>query len=173
MEGKLVRLRALEMSDVSLIYQWENQPEIWQTSQVPGPYSMEAIRQYVQNAMTHSVLAMQQVRFVIETLDDHVPVGLADLFDIDMLNRKAGIGIMIDAEHRKKGYAADALRLVISYGFNHLKLHQLYTDIAISNQNSLSLFRSAGFIQTGRRKDWVKTPGGFEDAFFLQFINLD
>ncbi|MDK2910398.1 MAG: diamine N-acetyltransferase [Bacteroidales bacterium] len=173
MEGKLVRLRALEMSDVSLIYQWENQPDIWQTSQVPGPYSMEAIRLYIQNALTHSVLAMQQVRFMIETLDDHVRVGLADLFDIDMLNRKAGIGIMIDAEHRKKGYAADALHLVISYGFNHLKLHQLYADIAISNRKSLSLFRSAGFIQTGRRKDWVKIPGGFEDALFLQFINLD
>lgn len=173
MEGKLVRLRALEMSDVSLIYQWENQPDIWQTSQVPGPYSMDAIRLYVQNAMTNSVLAMQQVRFMIETLNDHIPLGLADLFDIDMLNRKAGIGIMIDALHRNKGYAGDALQLVISYGFNHLKLHQLYADIAISNQNSLSLFCSAGFVLMGQKKDWIKTPGGFEDASFLQLINRD
>jgi diamine N-acetyltransferase len=161
------------MDDAPLIYMWENQPEIWRTSLLPGPYSMESIRQYVQNATRHNILAMQQVRFLIETIEKKQPVGMIDLFDIDVLNQKAAVGIMIDAGFRKKGYAAEALRLIISYGFTHLYLHQLYADIAISNEASLRLFRSAGFEVSGRRKDWIKTTSGFEDALFMQIFNAD
>lgn len=170
MEGKLVRLRALELDDAALIYMWENQPELWRTSIAPGPYSLESIRLYVQNAMKHNVMAMQQVRFIIESLEEARPVGMIDLFDIDVLNQKAAVGIMVDAGFRKKGYAGDALRLIISYGFEYLYLHQLYADVAISNEASLRLFRSAGFEVSGRRKDWIKTESGFEDALFMQLL---
>ncbi len=171
MKGKLVKLRALELDDALLIYQWENQPEVWRTSHMPGPYSMESIRQYVQNALVYNVLAMQQVRFMIETLKDKTPIGMVDLFDLDMLNGRAGIGIMIDGNYRARGFAGDALRLIIAYGFQHLHLHQLYVDVVVSNAASMRLFQKAGFVITGHRRDWVRNGPDYEDVIFMQLFH--
>ncbi|MGC8865840.1 MAG: GNAT family N-acetyltransferase [Bacteroidales bacterium] len=172
MEGKLVRLRALELDDARFIYTWENQPDLWRVSQVPGPYSLSAIQEYVKNAMTHDILAMKQARFMIERLEDNQRIGMIDLFDIDMINSRAGIGIMIDPRARKQGYASDALRLIVRYGFEHLKLHQLYAEVDLLNEVSLKLFKSAGFEITGCKKDWVKVGQGWEDVMVFQIINL-
>lgn len=171
MEGKLVRLRALELNDARLIYTWENQPDLWRVSQVPGPYSLAAIQEYVKNAMNNDILVMKQARFMIERLEDNQSIGMIDLFDIDMINSRAGIGIMIDAKARKQGYASDALRLIVRYGFEHLKLHQLYAEADVLNEASLRLFKTAGFEITGRKKDWVRINKGWEDVLVFQLIN--
>jgi diamine N-acetyltransferase len=43
---------------------------------------------------------------------------------------RAGIGILISsAEHRRKGYADEALAILIKYAFNTLNLNQIFCDI--------------------------------------------
>jgi len=88
----------------------------------------------------------------------NVPVGLVDLFDFDPYHLRAGVGVLIARnEDRRKGYATEALKVLISYAFEVLQLNQLYANVSASNTASLRLFQNLGFTKVGVKKDWLKT----------------
>lgn len=98
-------------------------------------------------------------------------VGAVDLFEYDPLNRRAGIGILIyGAENRRKGYAREALGILCRYAREQLRLHQLWCTVGAGNAASLALFRQAGFVETGVRRDWLWSPEGFLDELLFQKI---
>jgi len=59
-------------------------------------------------------------------IGNDVLIGHISLHNIDHLCRNAFLGIVIgDEGHRSKGYGAEAIRLVIDYGFKTLNLHNI------------------------------------------------
>ena len=170
-QGDNIRLRAMEMEDADWIYHFENDPSLWRVTQTVTPYSRYAIEQYVLNSTIQDIYGSRELRMVIESLHNRRPVGLIDLFDFDPLNRRAGIGIAIEKQERRKGFAKEALDLMIHHSFQVLALHQLYCSILVSNEPSLRLFQKFGFEITGRRKEWVINANHWEDEFFLQLLN--
>jgi diamine N-acetyltransferase len=167
--GAKIFLRALEPSDVELLYQWENDPEIWQISQTLIPFSKYTLKQFVDSAQ-EDVFSAKQVRFMINLLHTKQTVGIIDVFDIDFLNSRAGIGILIDKNFRHQELGTEAIELAINYLFNTLHLHQVYCNIVISNAISLKLFEKCRFSVSGIKKEWTKTQHGFEDVVMLQRI---
>jgi diamine N-acetyltransferase len=84
---------------------------------------------------------------------------------------RAGLGIWIVQESdRRKGYAKEALRLMIEYAFFKLQLNQLYCNISASNQPSINLFSSLDFMLIGAKKKWNKSPNGWEDELMFQLL---
>ncbi|MDR2894019.1 MAG: GNAT family N-acetyltransferase [Alistipes sp.] len=74
------------------------------------------------------------------------PLGFIDLFDLDPTNRSAGVGILICNESdRRKGYASEALRLLMKYAGRSLELSRLWCNIAADNSASIALFSTCGF----------------------------
>ena len=164
-----ISLRALEPSDVELLYQWENDPEIWQMSQTLTPFSKYTLKQFVDSAQ-EDIFKVKQVRFMINLLHTKQTIGILDVFDIDFLNSRAGIGIIIDKNHRNQDLGTDAVLLATNYLFNTLHLHQIYCNVVCNNEVSLKLFEKCGFSVIGTKRDWVKTQNGFEDVIMLQKI---
>ncbi|MCB0383588.1 MAG: GNAT family N-acetyltransferase, partial [Psychroserpens sp.] len=112
----------------------------------------------------------KQLRLVICNTED-LAVGLIDLFDFDVKNQRAGIGILIKEEaNRQKGYSKEALKLLIDYCLNHLGLHQLYCNISEDNNRSLKLFKNHSFEIVGLKKDWNLVNGVFKHEYLLQRI---
>ncbi|MFW5916403.1 MAG: GNAT family N-acetyltransferase, partial [Bacteroidota bacterium] len=106
--------------------------------------------------------------------DPIATIGSVDLFEIDNFHQKAGIGILIHkGKYRNRGYAAQALNVMIRYAFDVLLLHQLYCNIDEDNEASLKLFKKMGFQVTGNKKDWIRTKDGWKNELFLQLINKD
>ena len=99
-------------------------------------------------------------------------IGAIDLYDFDPLHRRAGVGILINEEkYRNRGFASEALQLLINYSFTILQLHQLFCYIDCDNKVSIKLFEKFRFKITGEKKDWNKTPDGWKSEFMLQLIN--
>jgi len=170
-----ILLRALEPGDVDVLYKWENDPEIWHVSNTYTPYSRYILEKYIENSHL-DIYQVKQLRLMIDMKNGIAPalrsVGTIDLFDFDPYHNRAGVGILIgDKSDRKKGYASLALEKFLHYGFHTPQLHQLYCNVMAGNRDSLHLFKKCGFVVTGRKKDWVKTPGKFLDEYFLQLIN--
>lgn len=169
LKGKHVYLRALEPEDLDFIYIVENDEQIWEMSATQTPYSRFLIKQYLENAH-QDIYEAKQLRLVICTNDD-VAIGLVDLFDYDPAHNRAGIGILIAEEkERSKGYATEALSLVIEYGLTYLHLHQLYANIAEDNFTSIKLFENKGFCKVGVKKDWNLVKNTYKDELLYQLI---
>jgi len=168
--SKKIFLRALEPSDVELLYKWENDPEIWKISQTVTPYSKYTLKQFVDSAQ-EDITSAKQVRFMISLIDTKQTVGILDIFDIDFLNSRAGMGILIDKNCRNQDIGTEAVLLALDYLFNTLHLHQMYCNITNNNIISMKLFTKCGFSVIGVKKEWIKTINGFEDVIMLQRIN--
>ena len=170
-----ISLRAPEPADVELLYRWENDPEIWHVSNTITPFSKFILEKYIENAHL-DIYQVKQLRLMIDVKGRGKAkprtVGTIDLFDFDPYHNRAGIGILIgEKTDRKKGYATLALVRFIDYCFNTLQLHQLYCNITKGNSVSLRLFKKTGFTVSGKKIDWIKTPGKYVEEWFLQLIN--
>lgn len=166
LRGENIVLRALEPSDLELVYQWENNSNIWKVSQTLSPFSRHTLSQYLANAH-QDIFTAKQLRLMVEL--NNKAIGTIELFDFDPYNLRAGIGIWIaDESERRKGYAKEALVLMIEYAFQQLHLNQLYCNIAADNNISINLFSALDFMLVGVKKKWNKTADGWQDELLFQ-----
>lgn len=168
--GEHIYLRALEPEDLDFVYEIENDTSLWTLSDTQTPYSRFLIKQYLENAQ-QDIFEAKQLRLVICTAEGGV-IGLIDVFDFDIKNKRAGIGILIkDQANRYKGYGKEALNLLVDYCFKTLHLHQVYANISETNAASLALFENNGFKKIGLKKDWSFDGQKFSNEYMLQRIN--
>jgi diamine N-acetyltransferase len=173
LEGNTILLRAPEPEDLENLYRWENDTDIWQVSNTIVPFSRFTLRSYIENAH-RDIYETQQIRFMIDATNQNPfqTVGTIDVFDFDPYHNRAGVGILIGKlDERGKGYAKEAINVLVGYAFSILKLHQLYCNISISNLSSIKLFQNCGFEITGEKKEWIKSLDGWQNECFLQRIN--
>jgi len=169
LEGRLCRLRALEPADTDLLYKWENDPAVWNVSGTLAPFSRFALEALVES-QRYDLFQSRQLRLVVETLDGR-PLGAVDLFEVDPLHRRAGVGILIHRpEDRGCGYATDALAILIDYARRILGLHLLWCGVETDNAASLALFRRLGFETIGVKRAWNWSPDGWKDELSMQLI---
>lgn len=169
-DNKLVTLRAPEPSDLDMLYELENDSSAWETGCTPTPVSRDLLRRYIESAET-DITATRQLRLMIVSRESHETVGAVDMFNVDILNRRAEIGIAVTAAHRRRGYALKALAAIAAYGRRYLGLHQLYATIASDNAASRALFARAGYKTSGRLQSWLlRRDGVYEDAYICQMM---
>jgi diamine N-acetyltransferase len=173
MRYKEIRLRALEPEDLELLYGWENNISYWTISNTIIPFSKYTLKRYLEDSHK-SIYETGQVRLMIDHIADDTTIGTIDIFDFDPFHKRAGVGILIaNEQYRRKGYATMALKCLINYCFSTLMLHQLHCSILSNNRESIDLFKKVGFIQSGIKKEWIRSPDGYMDEYIFQMINPD
>lgn len=161
-----VTLRAMEPEDLDLLYRIENDNSLWNVGITNVPYSRYILRDFIASS-TGDIYKDGQVRLIIENSEREV-VGIADLVNYDARNCRAEVGIVIECQHRRKGYAAEALSLMADYSRKVLHLHQLYAIVSKDNLASIALFSKAGYQVTAEMKDWLYTGKEYISAQLLQ-----
>ncbi len=172
MIGKNISLRAIEPADIDLLYNWENDISVWHVSSTIVPFSRFVIEQYVMSSH-NDIYTSKQLRLMIDTINQSVAktIGSIDLFDFDPSHSRAGVAILIANDERRKGFASEALGMVIKYCFETLHLHQIYCNISTENDISLNLFKRHSFEIIGIKKEWIKKNNSWMDEYMLQLIN--
>ena len=165
---KQVKLRALEPEDIEVIYLWENDASVWDSSEAHVPYSRHNLTQYILTASTGDIYADRQLRLIGES--EGKAVGCVDLYDFDPYHHRAGIGLLVDSAVRRQGYATAIVAAMLDFCKRELQLHLLYCDVAESNVSSLSVMQGSGFSIVGRRRDWLWMHDHYESALALEKI---
>lgn len=169
LKGSKVQLREMRTSDLELLFDWENRSELKHLGDEHEHISREQLADFI-SISTGDLHTDGQLRLMIDS--NATTVGCIDLFQFDSYNLRAGLGILIaDSKNRKKGFAQEALTLLVNYCFEVLNLRQLFCHIPVDNEASLRLFSTCGFEETGRCIDWVKKENVFIDAVFMQKLN--
>lgn len=77
---------------------------------------------------------------------------------------------MIDPDHRRKGYAAEAVVLVLRFMFAERRYHKCLAAIFAHNEASLALFRRLGFTEEGRLREHVYFAGRHHDLVMMGML---
>ncbi|MCL2072644.1 MAG: GNAT family N-acetyltransferase [Marinilabiliaceae bacterium] len=177
-----LNLRAIELKDLDLLYEWENNMKLWRVSNTLTPFSKYQIEQYIK-ASSLDIYQTRQLRLMIDVIIDNnhssseIPqlqnsetVGIVDMFDFDPYHNRAGVGIMIHENYRNKGIASAAFKLFINYATIQLGIHNLYCNIEADNENSIKMMTGLGFELIGTKKEWLKVRNGYKDELMFQLI---
>lgn len=171
LENATHRLRALEPEDIDQLLKWENDSKNWWLGTSITPYSRATLLKFATG--DHDLYRDRQLRYMLDYNNnegDWVTVGAIDMYEFDVRNLRAGVGVIVDTAHRRKGHARQGIELIKNYMNVHLGLNQLYAEIPSSNSTSIQLFRQLGFKECGVKKDWVRGMEGWEDVILMQLI---
>jgi ribosomal-protein-alanine N-acetyltransferase len=84
---------------------------------------------------------------------------------------KAGkLGYAIRAAEQGRGYASDAARVLVAFGFRELGLHRISAAIGPDNSPSIALVKRLGFAYEGRIRDHVWTNGAWRDSLLYSVL---
>ena len=172
--GEKIFLRAMEPSDVDILYEWENDTKIWEISNTVTPFSRKTLEKYIESSHA-DIYENKQLRLMIHRIEDaDNAIGIVDIFDFDPINYRAGLGILIAKEQdRNHGFASDSIKVIINYCFSILNLKQIYCNILSDNHPSIALFENNGFSKIGLKKSWIRQNGIWKDEYMLQLINVN
>ena len=102
------------------------------------------------------------------------PIGDVALLDIDPLNGKSTVRISIfNKEFWGKGYGTEALKLLISFGFNNLNMNRIGLDVFSFNERAINSYKKLGFQEEGRIREDLFYDGEYHDAVLMGLLKRE
>ncbi len=93
----------------------------------------------------------EKISFKIEK--ENEIIGEVSFSRLRWFNRKAELSLILKKEHQEKGYAKKILKTIIDFAFNRMNLHRLEAEIIKTNERSLKLIESLGFVFEGELRE--------------------
>jgi RimJ/RimL family protein N-acetyltransferase len=90
-------------------------------------------------------------------------LGSATLWQIDLHNRAAHIGMALRGAFRGHGYGSEAVEVLCRYAFVVLGLHRLQIETLADNDAMIRAAKRVGFQEEGRLRDSSWVEGSFVD----------
>jgi RimJ/RimL family protein N-acetyltransferase len=104
-------------------------------------------------------------------LADDRPIGNIGLFDLDLVNGSAGLGIIVGAaDDRGRGYGTDMLRAMLAFGFDRLRLERIWLDVYDFNDGARRVYERVGFAHEGRHRHALYHEGRFVDVHRMAIL---
>lgn len=94
-------------------------------------------------------------------------------FDIDKVFPRAEISYWIRIENRNKGYATEAVKAMIEYGFDTLSLNRIQGMHFSNNPASGRVLEKAGMVYEGALRQYIGMNGVFYDCRMYSILRSD
>jgi RimJ/RimL family protein N-acetyltransferase len=132
---------------------------------IPFPRSAAGTMRWVESAAAEQP-DHDRYRMVIENLQGEV-VGTINTFECDARSGTFKYGIGIFRPYWRRGYASEAIRIVLRYFFDELRYQKVTVHIYDFNDGSLQLHARLGFQLEGRLRRMIYTDGAYHDEIIL------
>ncbi len=167
--GERIYLREVRLLDVNEnYYRWMNDQEITQYLESHYyPNSMESLQEYVKTRLGNP----NEIFLAIVAKDNDKHIGNIKLGPINWIHRIGDIGIIIgERDFWGKGYATEAIKLMVKYAFGTLNLHKITSGCYLLNEGAIKAFQNAGFDKEGVRKKHGYYKGKYIDSVLFGLI---
>ncbi|MCT2594815.1 GNAT family N-acetyltransferase [Streptomyces sp. N2-109] len=166
--GKRIRLRGIEPEDGAAFMRFASDEERLGDLLNP-PRSAESYRAWAKEQAT-AKSENDCFQLVIEAGDTGEAVGAVGSYHADSRAGWFEYGVTIGADHRRKGYAAEAVVLLLRFMFAERRFHKCQARVFAHNESSLAFHRRLGFVEEGRLRDQVFFAGGHHDLVMMGML---
>jgi RimJ/RimL family protein N-acetyltransferase len=169
LRGELTYLRPGEPSDIPLFVRWFNDLRTTRTLIFLGPMGTVAEEAWFSQMSEHQ--GKDRWFFVICRLADDRPVGSIDLHEVNARNGSASLGIVIgDPADTGQGYGSDALRTLVTFGFDQLRLERIELEVYDYNEPARRMYERVGFVHEGTSRRALYSAGAFHDVHRMSVL---
>lgn len=172
-ETERLILKPYEKDFADAIYEVVKQKEIADTMvMIPHPYPRELVDGWI-HYLKKSWEEETAFEFAVFLKETNQYIGNCGLVAFSKNNRNAEVGYFIDVAHWNKGYATEACKKIIEYGFEYHQLNRIYSRCMVRNKASRTVLEKAGMVWEGcHRQEFLKNDT-FEDIDYLAILAED
>ncbi len=135
------------------------------------PRSEEGTRSWIERETSKRSIG-DNVMLAIETLDGQL-VGSISTSSCDARHGTFKYGIAIFRKHRRKGYASEAVRILLRFYFEELRYQKVNAYVYAINEHSIRLHERLGFVQEGTLRNMIFTNGQHIDELIFGLTKSD
>ncbi|KQZ60331.1 MULTISPECIES: GNAT family N-acetyltransferase [unclassified Lysobacter] len=163
LRGERLRLRGFRSDDLGDFFALHADPAVMRYWSFPAWTQ----RHQAEDHLARAIAARsneEMLCWAVVGRDDDRLIGATTLFDIQRAQGRAEIGYALRSAHWSRGYAQEALRLVLDYAYSTLSLRRIEADIDPRNLPSCRLVERLGFRREGLLRERWNVAGECQDS---------
>ncbi|MDO8463429.1 MAG: GNAT family N-acetyltransferase [bacterium] len=167
--SKRLYLRPVEIEDLDRYYRWMNDRAVTRTLLRHTPLPRGAEEAWIR-ACTMERPSTDFV-FAVVLAETREHIGTVGLHEINWIDRTGTTGWFIgEKEHWGKGYATEAVLLMLHYAFTGLNLRKITSQTIASNIASNRVHEKCGYRECGRSHAQVFRDGQYVDELLFELF---
>ena len=172
LETERLILRRVDNNDYKEVLSLRSNPETMKY--IPRP-----ILKNDEEALAHILMIETKIQnneginWAITIKGDPKLIGVIGHYRIQLENYRAEIGYMILPEFNGQGIVTEAVKKVVKYGFEIMKLHSIEAVIDPDNVASANVLKKNGFVKEAHLKENEFHEGRFYDSVIYSILNKD
>lgn len=171
-EGRRVRLRSFELSDLDEIMKYWNNIELRNLvgNADRGPLCRNDEEEWIRNTWKQRQ-ERKEFTLAIETTADNNLIGGIGLFNINWTSRTAEVGISIyNPKYWGKGYGQESMNLMLGFAFKNLNLNRVELKTFDFNTRAQKCYLKVGFKEVGRRRNACFIDRQYHDDIIMDIL---
>ncbi len=166
--GERVELRRHDRKNYPLYAEWYGDQEVWRlTSWAAAPLNPQT----AERLFEEREVSATDDSFAVHLKGKQDPIGIISFMNISRANASADLSVILGhPEDRDRGYGAEAIWLLLRYGFEELNLHRVGLSVFEFNEAAIAAYEKLGFRTEGRLRETLKREEGFHDAILMSIL---
>ena len=167
LESERIYLSPMTLDDVNDYTRWMNDRKV--TDNIHS--TSKVITTIGEREWVEKLMQRGGHTFAIVSKDNDKLIGNCGLMDTDYKDGTSTIGIFIgEEEYRGKGLGTEVINLLLDYGFNNLRLHNINLGVFSFNERAISCYKKLGFKEYGRRHECYYLDGKWHDEIWMEIL---
>jgi ribosomal-protein-alanine N-acetyltransferase len=138
----------------------------WGVHLLPHPYLHRHAVEFVKRKRIQ-YRKRESLALAITRGNDDSLLGMIELSQLSLHDRRGELGYWIAPGHRGHGYATEAAKAMCDVGFRTLRLHRIEAGAFSRNRGSIRVLEKAGLRHEGRRRERVLWGRSWLDQVWL------
>jgi RimJ/RimL family protein N-acetyltransferase len=172
LETGRLRLRRFELADAPAVQQLLNDPEVTGTLMDKTlPFSLDDAQAMIASSHEGFETGRAYVFALVRKLNDDL-VGYGDI-EVRPDHKRGEIAYWIGRPYWWQGYATEAAKCLVQFGFETLGLNRIYAYVLKRNEASARVLQKAGLVYEGTQRQSALKDGVFEDVDYYGLLRQD
>ena len=169
-----LRLRPVSMDDLDQIHELHSLEETDRYNTLGIPKDKEETRLVCESWIAETTKEKNRsFIFAIELATDQQFIGLIGMRPGKEKYNKTEVWFKFHYHFWNKGYGTEALKRIIAFGFDELKLHRIEAGCATENIGSVNVMEKAGMIREAHTRQLLPLKSGWADNYGYAILSTD
>jgi ribosomal-protein-alanine N-acetyltransferase len=166
-------LRDFVPDDLKALHEYAIHPKVWRFIG-SGPNRPAQTRSWLQMARKFSrEKPRKNFDLAIILKSENRLIGDCGIHLGSVAKRDAGMAYGLNPKYWGKGYATEASKALVQFGFSKLKLHRIWAWCDVRNTASVKVLKKTGMRREGLFRKDIRVTGAWRDSYLYAILASD